>query len=53
LFPGVLVVSIIAVWVAYGTQHPRAVWAAIAFPWAYLLVLIATTALLIAIVAQC
>ena len=52
LFPGVLVVSIIAVWVAYGTRHPRAVWAAIAFPWAYFLVLIATTALLIAIVAQ-
>jgi hypothetical protein len=32
LFPGVLVVSIIAVWAAYATRHPRAVWAAIAFP---------------------
>ena len=50
LFPGVLLVSIIVVWVAYGTRHLRAVWAAIAFPWAYFLVVIATTALLIAIV---
>jgi NCAIR mutase (PurE)-related protein len=33
LFPGVLVVSIIAVWLAYGTRHLRAVWAALAFPW--------------------
>jgi hypothetical protein len=52
LFPGVLVVSIIVVWVAYGTRHPRAVWAAIAVSWAYFLVLIATTALLILIVGQ-
>jgi hypothetical protein len=52
LFPGVLVVSIIVVWVSYFTRHPRAVWAAIAVPWAYFLVLIATTALLIAIVGQ-
>jgi hypothetical protein len=50
LFPGVLVVSIIAVWAAYSTRHPRAVWAAIAVPWAYFLVLIAATALLILIV---
>ena len=49
LFPGVLLVSIIAVWAAYFTRHLRAVWAAIAFPWAYFLVVIATTALLIAI----
>ena len=48
LFPGVLIVSIIVVWVAYGTRHPRVVWAAIAFPWMYLLVLIATTALIAA-----
>ena len=52
LFPGVLVVSIIAVWVAYATRHPCAVWAAIAVPWAYFLVLMITTALLIVIVAQ-
>jgi hypothetical protein len=52
LFPGVLIVSIIVVWVAYRTQHVRAVWAAIAFPWAFFLVLIATTALLIVILAQ-
>ena len=52
LFPGVLVVSIIAVWLAYSTWHRRAVWAAIAFPWAYFLVLIAATAVLIVIVAQ-
>ena len=51
LFPGVLVVSIIAVWAAYGTRHFRATWAAIAFAWAYFLVLIAITALLIVIVA--
>ena len=49
LFPGVLLVSIIVVWAAYYTRHLRAVWAAIAFPWIYFLVLIATTALLIAI----
>ena len=52
LFPGVLVVSIIVVWMAYFTRHPRAVWAGIAVPWVYFLVLIATTALLIAIVGQ-
>jgi hypothetical protein len=52
LFPGVLLVSIIVVWAAYLTRHPRAVWAAIAVPWAYFVVLIATTALLILIVAQ-
>jgi hypothetical protein len=52
LFPGVLVVSIIAVWIAYSTRHVRAAWTAIAFPWAYFLVLIAATALLIVIVAQ-
>ena len=52
LFPGVLVVSIIVVWAAYRTRHRRAVWAAIAFPWTYLLLLIATTTLLIVIVAQ-
>ena len=51
LFPGVLLVSIIVVWAAYRTRHRHAVWAAIAFPWTYLL-LIATTALLIVIVAQ-
>ena len=50
LFPGVLVVSIIVVWAAYSTRHLRAVWAAIAFPWTYFLVLIAATALLIVIV---
>ena len=50
LFPGVLVVSIIVVWAAYLTRHPRAVWAAIAFPWAYFLMLIATAALLIVVV---
>jgi hypothetical protein len=50
LFPGVLVVSIILVWAAYFTRRLRAVWAAIAFPWTYFLVLIATTALLIVIV---
>jgi hypothetical protein len=52
LFPGVLIVSIIVVWVAYRTRHVLAVWAVIAFPWAFFLVLIATTALLIVIVAQ-
>jgi hypothetical protein len=52
LFPGVLIVSIIAVWAAYSTRDPRAVWAAIAFPWAYFLVLIAATALLIVIAGQ-
>ena len=51
LFPGVLVVSIIVVWVAYRTRHLRAVWAAIAFPWTYFLVILATTALLIQIAA--
>ncbi len=51
LFPGVLVVSIIVVWAAYSTRHLRAVWAAIAFPWTYFLVLIAATALLIVIAA--
>jgi hypothetical protein len=51
LFPGVLVVSIIVVWAAYLTRRPRAVWAAIAVPWAYFLVLMATTALLLVIVA--
>ena len=51
LFPGVLVVSIIVVWVAYGTRHLRAAWAAIAVPWIYFLVLIATTALLMVVVA--
>ena len=50
LFPGVLLVSIIVVWAAYSTRHPRAVWAAIAFPWTYFLVVIVTTALLIVIV---
>ena len=50
LFPGVLVVSIIVVWVAYATRHVRAAWTAIAFPWAYFLVLIAATALLIVVV---
>jgi len=49
-FPGVLLVSIIAVWAAYSTRHLRAVWAAIAFPWMYFVVVIATTALLIVIV---
>jgi len=49
LFPGVLLVSIIVVWVTYSTRHPRAVWAAIAFTWTYFLVIIATTALLIQI----
>jgi hypothetical protein len=49
LFPGVLVVSIIVVWAAYLTRHRHAVWAAIAVPWAYFLVLMATTALLIVI----
>jgi hypothetical protein len=29
LFPGVLIVSIIVVWAAYGTRRPRAVWAAV------------------------
>jgi hypothetical protein len=52
LFPGVLVVSIIVVWAAYGTGHLRAAWAAIAFPWAHFLVLMATTALLIVIAAR-
>ena len=52
LFPGVLVGLIIVVWAAYHTRHPRAVWAAIAFPWAYFLLLIAATALLIVIVTQ-
>ena len=50
LFPGVLVVSIIAVWLAYATRHVRAAWAAIAVPWIYFLVLIGETALLIVIV---
>jgi hypothetical protein len=50
LFPGVLLVSIIVVWAVYSTRHPRAVWAAIAFPWVYFLVVIVTTALLIVIV---
>ena len=50
LFPGVLVVSIIAVWVAYATRHLRTAWIAIAFPWAYFLVLIAATALVIVLV---
>ena len=50
LFPGVLLVSIIVIWAAYSTRRPRAMWAAIAFPWTYFLVLIATTALLIVIV---
>jgi hypothetical protein len=49
-FPGVLLVSIIVVWVAYSTRYLRVVWAAIAFPWAYFLLVIATTALLIVIV---
>jgi len=49
-FPGVLLVSIIVVCAAYSTRHPRAVWAAIAFPWTYFLLVIATTALLIVIV---
>ncbi|HEX5689125.1 MAG TPA: hypothetical protein VFX76_03950 [Roseiflexaceae bacterium] len=49
LFPGVLLVSIVVVWAAYFTRLIRAVWAAIAFPWIYFLVLIATTALLIAL----
>jgi hypothetical protein len=52
LFPGVLIGSIIVAWAAYLTQHRRAVWAAIAVPWTYFVVLIATTALLIVIVAQ-
>ena len=52
LFPGVLVLSTIAVWVAYGTRHFRAVRAAIAFPWTYFAALIAATALLMAVVAQ-
>ena len=52
LFPGVLVVSIISVWVAYITRHLRTAWAAIAVPWAYFLVLIAATVLLIVIAAQ-
>jgi len=52
LFPGVLLVSIIVVWVAYGTRHRRAVWAAITFPWIYFLLLIATTTLLIVVVGQ-
>ncbi len=51
LFPEVLLVSIIVVWAAYSTWHLRAVWAAIAFPWTYFLVVIATTGLLIVIVA--
>jgi len=50
LFPGVLLVSIIVVWAAYSTRHVRVVWAAMAFPWTYFLVVIATTALLIVIV---
>jgi hypothetical protein len=50
LFPGVLLVSIIVVWGAYGTRHLRATWAAIAFPWMYFLVELAATALLIVIV---
>jgi hypothetical protein len=50
LFPGVLLVSLIVVWAAYSTRRLRAVWAAIAFAWAYFLLVIATTALLIVIV---
>ena len=50
LLPAVLLVSIIVVWAAYGTRHLRAVWVAIAFPWIYFLIVIATTALLIVIV---
>ena len=49
LFPGVLLVSIIVVWVTYSTRQLRAVWAAIAFTWTYFLVIIATAALLIQI----
>ena len=49
-FPGVLFVSIILVWAAYSTRHPRAVWVAIGFPWMYFLLVIVTTALLIVIV---
>ena len=53
LFPGVLLVSIIAVWAAYNTRHLRVVRAAIAFPWVYFLMVIATTALMIVIVRLC
>jgi len=51
LFPGVLAVSIIVGWAAFSTRHLRAAWVATAFPWTYFLLLIATTALLIVIVA--
>lgn len=52
LLPAVLALSIIAVWIAYATQHARAVKAAIAFPWTYFVALLAATALLMAVVAQ-
>jgi hypothetical protein len=52
LFPAVLVVSVVAVWIAFGTGHVRAVQAAIGFPWVYLLLLVVATATMAVVVAQ-
>ena len=48
----VLVISVVAVWIADAPPHPRAVRAAIAVVWSYLLVLSVTTLLMGAIVRQ-
>lgn len=47
LFPVVLALSIIAVWIAYATQRIGVVRVAITFPWAYFLGLIVVTGFLI------
>jgi hypothetical protein len=47
LFPVVLALSIVVVWIAYATQHLGVVRVAIAFPWTYCMCLIVATGLLI------